>query len=90
MSLKYQLAGRSEKSGDRPVERNLSVEEGVRLPDEMVVLVVVLGVGPRVERERAQRQQEPDDDRRGAADFGPGERGPSGPSAILRSTFTAA
>ena len=69
--------------GDRPVERNLSVQEGVRLPDEMVVLVVVLGVGPRVQHERAQREQQPDDDRREAAAVGPGRDGREGAVGAL-------
>ena len=60
--------------GDRPVERNLPVQECVRLPDEMVVLVVVLGVGPRVQRERRQRQQQPDDDGREATGAGLGRQ----------------
>ena len=61
---------------DRPVERNLSVQEGVRLPDEMVVLVVVLGVGPRVQGQRTERQQQPDNDGREATGAGLGREGP--------------
>ena len=56
--------------GDGPVEGNLAVQERVSLPDEVVVLVVVLGVGPRVQDERRQRQQQPDDDGRGATEAG--------------------
>ena len=61
---------------DRPVEGNLSVQEGVRLPDEVVVLVVVLGVGPRVQGQRAERQQQPDHDGREATGAGLGREGP--------------